>query len=165
MLLLRSLSLTPNYGLFDSREELANTVFHLPSSVNFLECWGQRDSEVTSVLCGKRVLSLFFVGNTCDGIRIPSFIVTLIDGVAVDWIFQFPLPWFRSLQKDCSFQPGWTQEWPLTCPVKRRQRRWCHFWADVLLTSIWCSASLPVHQEWQNGDRYLDPPLRMCAFR
>ena len=53
----------------------------------------------------------------------------------------------------------------LSCPVERRQRRWCHFRAEVLLTSIWCSAYLPVHQEWQNRDRYLDPPLRMCAFR
>lgn len=51
----------------------------------------------------------------------------------------------------------------LSWPVKRRQRRWCHFWAEVLLTSIRCSASLAVHQEWQNGDRCLAPPLRMCS--
>lgn len=50
----------------------------------------------------------------------------------------------------------------LSWPVKRRQRWWCHFWAEVLLTSIRCSASLAVHQEWQNGDRCLAPPWE-CA--
>ena len=123
MWLLGSLSLTPNYGLFDSREELENTFYFTCHPQTIFWNVGVRDSEVTSVLYGKRALSLFFVGNTCDDICIPSFIVTLTDGVSVDWIFQFPLPWFRSLQKDCSFWPGWTQEWSLTCLGQWNQGR------------------------------------------
>lgn len=84
MLLLGSLSLTPNYGLFDSREELENTFYFTCRPQTIFWNVGVRDSEVTSVLYGKRVLSLFFVRNTCDDICIPSFIVTLTDGVSVD---------------------------------------------------------------------------------
>lgn len=89
-------------------------LFHLPASVSFLECWGQRDSEVKSILCGKGCCHYSLLAAPVTDICLPSFIVTVVNCVSVDRIFQFPFPCFRSLQEDCSFWPGWTQEWPLT---------------------------------------------------
>lgn len=91
-------------------EQLVDT-FHLtcqPQLIGggFLERWGERDSEVKSILCGKGCCHYSLLLTPMPDICIPSFVVTVVNCISVYQIFQVPSHTSFPLQEDCTFLPG-----------------------------------------------------------